>query len=89
MSTWTPATKNIIYVSEVEDPDYGTTVLPGEAFKAKKGRKIIVGSTFITQITRAGTGLGPRTKAKVGLGLQLPETTLVRFSPPRLSLYIT
>ena len=42
MSTWTPATKNIIYVSEVEDPDYGTTVLPGEAFKTKKGRKSIM-----------------------------------------------
>ena len=27
--TWAPATKNIIYVSEVVDPEFGTTVLPG------------------------------------------------------------
>ncbi len=29
MKTWAPAAKNIIYVSEVVDPEYGTTVLPG------------------------------------------------------------
>ena len=36
MSTWAPATKNIIYVSEVEDPDYGTTVLPGKNKRKSK-----------------------------------------------------
>jgi hypothetical protein len=36
MSTWAPAAKNIIYVSEVEDPEYRTIVLPGERVGTKR-----------------------------------------------------
>ena len=31
LETWAPAAQNIIYVSEVVDPKYGTVVLPGKS----------------------------------------------------------
>ena len=35
--TWAPAAQNIIYVSEVVDPKYGTVVLPGNIINLTSG----------------------------------------------------
>jgi len=37
LATWAPATKNIIYVSEVVDPEFNTTILPGAEINTELG----------------------------------------------------